>query len=192
MRPAWGLAVCLVVAPVSVIVGGGALMKACTGYAEVERQLAKSGKKADAQGLYARFGGYSAGEVATHWGLLEDTGFAIERRFQQADLLYPLYYGGALATALLLGRRRAGLSLAPLGVVSPVLSAMLADWAENLVQLRQLDLFEHGGAVALEANWVAVASAATSLKWASLGACLVWLMWVAWRVSARGGNVMSD
>lgn len=194
MRPGLVLAVCLVLVPMSVIVGAGALMKARTGYVEVERQLALAGNCRDAQPLYARPGGYSVLEVATHWGLLHGTGIAAERRFLQADLLYPICHGGVLAAAILLGRRRAHQALSPLAAVAPVGSAMLADWTENLAQLRQLDLFEQGGAAALHASWIAVASAATSLKWASLVMCLVLLVWVAWRVGGgwRGREGMSD
>lgn len=188
------LAVCLVLVPVFVIVGAGVLMKALAGYAEVEKQLADATQKEQATALFARPGGYSAEEVAAHWGLLNESGLASERRFLRADLFYTLFYGGALATAILLGRRRAGLTTPPLAAVAPVVSAILADWTENLVQLGQLDLFKQDGAVALDASWVAVASAATSLKWASLGACLVLLVWVAWRVAGRERGVagMSD
>ncbi|HXO29397.1 MAG TPA: hypothetical protein VOA80_18755 [Thermoanaerobaculia bacterium] len=41
---------------------------------------------------------------------------------------------------------------------------VLADWTENLVQLAQLSRYSAGGAPALQAAWIRVASAATSLK----------------------------
>lgn len=195
-RPALVLALSLLLVPVCVITSSAALMKSCSDYAEVERQLAASGDSPHARALYARVGGYSTDEVAAHWGLLDRAGRAIERRFERADLVYPLCYGGMLAVAILAGWRRAGLTVTPLVAVAPVVTAVLADWTENLVQLRQLDVFEHAGAVALDPGWISLASAATSLKWVSLGMCLVLLVWVAWRVAGEGGDggekVMSD
>lgn len=183
MRPALVLAVSLLLVPVCVITSAAALMKSCSDYAEVQKQLAAASNGRDGQALYARVGGYAAADVAAHWGLLNHAGRVIERRFLRADMVYPLCYGGLLATAILVGRRRAGRPIASPAAGAPVVTAVLADWTENLVQLRQLDLFEHGGATALDPSWIAVASAATSLKWASLVTCAVLLVWLAWRIA---------
>jgi hypothetical protein len=74
-----------------------------------------------------------------------------------------------LAAGLLLGWAFLDLRFSPAWLLAPVVLGMIADWTENVVQLRQLARFTAQPRQPLEEAWIRVASTATSVKIALLG-----------------------
>lgn len=88
-----------------------------------------------------------------------------EKRFLYLDLLFPLFYGSALITSILLAWIQLNRPLSLIWFILPVVITMFADWLESLIQLQQIKRFpsleelEH-----LESEWIWVASTATRFK----------------------------
>jgi hypothetical protein len=147
--------------PVVVFLGGARLMLIVAGAARA-RAAARYGKP-----LNQRFG-YTRDAVVELWGRLSSDDLAVERRLLQVDLLFPFAYGGALAVSLLTLWATLGRRFNPAWILLPVVLGVVADWTENLVQLQQLQRFTRHGPASVEGSRVAVASAATMVKLASL------------------------
>ncbi len=143
--------------------------------------------------LNQRLGGYSKDRVEQYWGEARakqgERGLHREMRFLEVDLIFPFVYGAGLAASLLIGWVLIGRPFAPGWCLLPVGVVMLADWAENLIQIEQLKHFLEGRGL-IEAS-INVASAATRIKLAGLFVCMafvaVLLLWAAW-VQFRGGK----
>jgi hypothetical protein len=58
--------------------------------------------------LYGRSGGYNTDEVKIYWKALYPDTIEDEKRFLYLDLLFPLFYGSALITSILLAWIRLG------------------------------------------------------------------------------------
>ncbi len=115
--------------------------------------------------LYARFGGYSTDEVKLYWQALYPDAIKEEKRFLYLDLLFPLFYGSTLLTSILLAWIRLGKPLSLIWFILPVVITMLSDWAENLIQLQQINRFPSLQELEnLETEWIRVASTATRFK----------------------------
>ncbi|MFN7928180.1 MAG: hypothetical protein U0Y68_09565 [Blastocatellia bacterium] len=114
--------------------------------------------------LYQRLGGYSLQEVKQCWEAFSPEALLAEERFLQLDLVFPFVYGGALTISLLLAWALLGRPFRPVWLLTPVVITMLADWTENLTQLGQLRLFTMKRGGALQANWIWLASLATTVK----------------------------
>jgi hypothetical protein len=121
--------------------------------------------------------GYSASDVGSYWGKFPS--LAGEQRFLEADLVFPFVYGGALVAGMLLLWGALGRPFSPALLLGVVGVTLLADWTENLVQLRQLSRFMEHGCAELQANWIHVASAATMVKLAGSVASVVVLLGLA-------------
>lgn len=173
-------ALLIVGVPVAVSLGVGKAMQVYSG----RERLSASGA---AKPLYQRWG-YTPAEVVAYWKEVSrqasGRGLAVERRFQELDLLYPFVYGGLLAAALLLAWVRLGRGFSPAWVLLPVALLMLCDWTENVVQLAQLTRYEHGKPLA--SHWIQVASIATMLKLALLGLVGMELIGLAGAIVVRG------
>jgi hypothetical protein len=78
---------------------------------------------------------YDAKDVDRFWSALQATGRTAERKFLQEDLIFPVFYGGALALSLLWLLPRTRLPWNPRLVILPVVAGVLGDWTENLTQL---------------------------------------------------------
>lgn len=168
-------AIFMVALPAAVFSGGVLIMKKVSGYQEVEDQASSIPNPCDRKPLDQRFG-YDAGAVDRYWGALNKDARAAEQHFLEVDLVFPFLYGGALAASLLLAWSMLGRPFSPAWIMVPVALTMLADWTENLVQLAQLRRYSTGGAQALQAGWIRVASAATSLKLTFFGASSLLLL----------------
>jgi len=160
-------AIFMIALPAAVLVGGVAIMTKVTHHQEVEERASSAPHPCDRKPLDQRFG-YDAGAVDRYWGAVGGA-LPAEQRFLEVDLAFPFLYGGALAASLLLAWSSLGRPFSPAWIMAPVAITVVADWTENLVQLAQLRRYSAGGAHALQASWIRVASAATSLKLLFLG-----------------------
>jgi hypothetical protein len=156
-------AVLILVLPLAVVAAGGLLMNLISG-----RELPDG-----LQPLNSRLG-YTADDV--HFYLLNlpvKDGLERERLFVQIDLLFPVFYGAAFVVSLLSGLRAIGRRAWLKWMLLPVIIGVLADWLENLMMLRLLDLaidnIGLGGIVEMPATTVAIASAATLVKLVAIG-----------------------
>jgi hypothetical protein len=167
-------AILMLALPAAVFFGGVAIMKKVTDYQQVKNRASSAPNPCDRKPLDQRLG-YDAGAVDRYWGALDGARTA-EQHFLEVDLLFPFLYGGALAASLLLAWSMLGRPFSPAWIMAPVAITMLADWTENLVQLAQLRRYSTGGAHALQAGWIRVASAATSLKLTFFSASSLFLL----------------
>ena len=119
----------------------------------------------DLKPLYSRFGGYDKDEVKLYWKALYPDAIKDEKRFLYLDLLFPLFYGSALITSILLAWIRLNRPLSLIWFILPVIITMLSDWNENLIQLQQIKRFHSLEELEnLESEWISVASTATRFK----------------------------
>jgi hypothetical protein len=159
----------VVLLPAVVFVAGARLMTVWTGREQVTARLERHAAVDERKPLNQRLG-YDVAAVARHWGALDAESLERERRFLSLDLFFPLFYGAALAVSLLLGARLAFPAMNPAWLLAPVTIVVVSDWIENLVQLGQLRRFVEGGAAALQASSIAIASMATIVKLTSFTA----------------------
>jgi hypothetical protein len=152
--------------PWAVLTGGGLLMNAVSNRAHVTRVLEQAAEE-DRQPLNLRWRGYSVADADRHWREIKSDADATqaEKRFLELDLVYPFFYGAALATGLLVVWTLLGRPVSAVWVIGPVAGGMMADWIENLIHLRQLERYVPGDAGSLHQTAIAVASIATSAKW---------------------------
>lgn len=132
--------------------------------------------------------GYTADDVASYWRGFRDAGIDAERRFLEADLVFPLIYGAALLASMLWLRAALGSSFSPALCVMLVGVTVLADWAENLVHLREIAPFLTDPEYTPDAGWIAFSSAATMAKLASVGASLLLVSALALASIVRGAR----
>jgi hypothetical protein len=161
----------MLVIPAAVSIGGAALLTRLSGRALVTAQLATLPEE-HRKPLNSRWR-YDRSAVEQHWCALDAKALAAETRFLEMDLVYPFAYGGAFLTALLLGWAMLGRPFNPAWLIVPVAVTVVADWAENLTILPQIRAYTLGGADALDAGRIAMASAATAVKLAGIVALVV-------------------
>lgn len=171
MTPTVAWIALMLVVPAAVSIGGAALLSRLSGRAIVTAQLATLPEE-HRKPLNSRWH-YDRPAVEQHWRALDEKALAAETRFLEMDLVYPFAYGGAFLAALLLGWAMLGRPFSPAWLVVPVAVAVVADWAENLTILPQLRAYTAGGAAALDAGRVAMASVATAVKLAGIVALVV-------------------
>lgn len=163
----------------AVVFGFGALiMNLLSKHSQVTKQLRVRADPEDRKPLYMRFRGYDAAEVDRHWRALDHAALKSEQRFLQLDLAFPLFYGAALAVALLRTRAVPGQSLSPLLLLGPVVATMIADWVENAIQLTQLQHYVESGEAGLHSGHIQLASMATIVKLYSFCASCLLLIWM--------------
>lgn len=155
-----GRALLAVALPIAAFLGGVGIMSQMSGREQALQRL-RATPAGDEKPLNQRLR-YNAGAVCHHWGLFDDAGLASEQHFLELDLVFPFLYGGALAASLLLVWSTLGRPFSPAWIMVPVAVTVVADWTENLIQLAQLRRFV--GHAALQGGWIAVASAATLVK----------------------------
>ncbi len=142
----------MIALPVGVFRAGVAIMSRLSGH------VAPAGQTP----INQRFG-YDANALSKYWGALQEIRkLDAERSFLKMDLIFPIFYGAALAASLLWGWAALDPPFGRPLILAPVFLQAVSDWTENLTQLRQLRLYLAGKA--LETGWVRVASAATTLK----------------------------
>lgn len=176
----FGPAVLAFLFSLAVLVTGGQLMTRASGHGIVAAAL----KKADLTALNLRLVPYGAHEAAEVWTVISDTqgGLASERAFLRLDLLFPLLYGGALALSIMAVLYALG---APsIWWLTPVVVAAIADWTENTIHLRQLNVFD-GSASSLDAGLMTIAGYATPLKLICVALSLMLIPLLPWILRAR-------
>jgi hypothetical protein len=182
MGQPYARAIFLVVIPLALIVGAGYLLNRLAG-----RDTATVSTP-DGRPLYQRIQGYTTSSVARHWGLFDRAALKAERKFLELDLIYPFFYGGVLATALLIAWWSLGRPFSMAWPMAPIVVTACADWIENLTQLRQIERFASGGADALEGWCVSIGSYATMTKLVFLAVSVVMLGGLAIRTATSGGS----
>ena len=160
----WPALIGIFLLPYLVFRVGSWIMGYVTGRREVLNRLQEKLPKGERTPLNQRLRGYDVPAVKSFWGALDHSLLDREQTALRLDLFFPLLYGSALAISLLLAWRLREHSLAPGWLLLPLAICLLADWTENLVQLRQLRLYQQGGSDALESDWIQVASRATTIK----------------------------
>jgi hypothetical protein len=108
--------------------------------------------------------GYDTKAVERYWGALDPPARRAEQRFLELDLVFPVFYGTALAVSLLTASAMLGGRVHATWLIAPVGVTVVADWAENLVQLDQLRNYIEAGEKGLAPGWINVASTATAVK----------------------------
>jgi hypothetical protein len=172
-----GVALLALALPGAVLFGGGTLLVART-----------SGpfRPPGVTPLAQRWRGYTEQDAASYWrGFEPDGALEAEQRFLEADLVFPFFYGAALLASLLRLRAATGGPLSPVLFVGLVGATVLADWTENLVQLREIAPFLTSPSAEANAHWIAVSSAATRVK---LAGCAVSFFVVAGMAAAWAGR----
>lgn len=148
----------VIVMPIAVFALADVLMMRSTG-----RDQFPQSNVAESVPLNARLHGYTPTEATTYWQWLGTEGQLAERRFLKADMIFPLAYGGAMLVSILFAWAALGRRFNPTLIVAPPVIAVIADWIENLVHLRQLQNFMQSEPV--QSSWIQVSSIATSAKW---------------------------
>ncbi len=147
----------LALLPIAALWVGDNLMQRASGRHQVEASPVKP--------LGMRLSGYDAAEAADYWRALQARGgLTAERKYLSLDLAFPLFYGGALFALWIYGLAhcRCRMSIAiPLVLV---LMVVVADWAENFIQLQQSGQMLSYPSQALDGFLIALASRATQVK----------------------------
>ncbi len=148
--------------PTLVFVVGTWVMSQLSGRDRVPKSTATA-KPGDLKPLGLRLT-YDVGDVSRYWGAFDSNGLRAEKRFLQLDLAFSLFFGAALAFSLVLAWDLLGRPFNPVWLLLPVLLGVVADWAENLTQLNQIDAYLVSGARGLREGLIRIASTATALK----------------------------
>ena len=183
-------AIALLSLPLVVFVLGGELMLRLS---DPGRLRDKVQEEKDLKGLGLRLEGYKFEAIKNYWGALKAKPGALdaERRMLEIDLVFPFAYGAGFAVALLLAWAALGKTFHPVWILAPLFIEVVADWIENLIQLRQVRLFA-GKEGVLEPGWVQIASVATSVKvglfcvsYILVVGLVIWMVYKNWPRSAR-------
>ena len=177
--------------PVVVLFGGARIMTILSGHNYVTKQWREEAAPKDRNGLNMRVLGYDIDAVARHWGVLDERALHSERRFLQVDLVFPLFYGTALALALWRAWTAVGKTFSPVWLIVLVAVTVIADWTENLIQLSQLRLYMENGKDGLQLGWIQIASAATTVKLLFFIGALVLILILALCKVVQKNNVNS-
>jgi hypothetical protein len=121
--------------------------------------------------LNQRLYGYRVKDVREYWGSLNPQQLGDEEKALQKDLFFPVAYAGALAVSSFLADRYCSSADPGWRVFLFPVTALVSDWAENLIQLRELARFRAGDS--LESGPIHVASVATTLKLLSILGAIV-------------------
>lgn len=148
----------VIVMPIVVFAFADVLMMRATG-----RDQFPQSNATESAPLNVRLYGYNSAAASAYWQWLGTDGRLAEQRFLKADMIFPLVYGGALAISLLMAWTTLGRRLNQMLIIAPAVLAVIADWIENLVHMRQLRKFMQSEPV--QANWIQLSSVATSTKW---------------------------
>ena len=144
----------LIALPIAVVLGGGQLMNKISGRFKVACQTP----------LFLRWK-YKESDVKDYWGALKKintNALENEKRFLKLDLFFPFFYGGAFVISLTALWLMLDKPIALIWLITPAVVAMVADWTENLIQLRQIQLFIDGAS--LQADRIQISSIATAFK----------------------------
>jgi len=128
---------------------------------------------------------YDTADVDRFWGRLGSSGRVAEQRFLEEDLIFPTFYGGALALSLYWMLSMARLSWKRWLVLLPVVIGVVGDWTENLTQLDQLRNYIANGINGLDADAIFRSSLATDAKLSGVIVADILLLVLAWMAITR-------
>ena len=128
---------------------------------------------------------YDANDVDRFWNALQESGRAAERKFLLEDLMFPVFYGGALTLSLLWLLPRTRLSWTPWLVVLPVLAGVAGDWTENLTQLALLRRYVPQHLDSLSLSAVNLSTFATDVKLGGITIATVLLLVLTFAAIAK-------
>lgn len=149
--------------PMAVLLCGDILLPGASGRAAAISQL--TGGKADGlKPLNQRWFGYGTDAVKAYWHWLKPAGREAEKTFLALDLLFPFFYGGALAASLGWVWMALERPFHPIWIIAPLVIIMLADWLENLIQLAQLRHYVSSNEQYVQGLWIQLSSYATLIK----------------------------
>ena len=163
--------------PIVVLLSGAMVMSILSGHGYVMEQLRENADSKDRKPLNMRILGYDTDAVARHWAALDESALRSERRFLELDLIFPTFYGAALAFALWQAWRVTGFVFSPAWVIVPVAITIIADWTENLIHLSQLHRYLESGEAGLQPESIQIASGATIVKLAFFVGILLFSAW---------------
>lgn len=149
--------------PMAVLLCGDILLSAASGRATALSHIAL-GKGGELKPLNQRWFGYGTDAVKAYWHWLKPAGREAERKFLTLDLLFPFFYGGALAASLSWVWMALEQPFHPAWIVAPLVMIMLADWLENLIQLAQLRHYVSSDEQYVQGVWIQLSSCATLIK----------------------------
>jgi hypothetical protein len=172
--------------PFAVLIVGGLAMGLLADPDDIlQRRQGFVSRASETKPLNMRWG-YDVDAVRKVWG---DPGnkpaLDVQRRLLEFDLFFPFVYGFALALGLWIAWPMLGRPFWPGWLVVPVAMAMLADWTENLVQLRQLARYSGVPARALQDGWIQAASIATITKLTFFSGSWVFLLALVLTIGCR-------
>ena len=121
-------------------------------------------------------GGIYTTRIQQYWKGITKKGRIAEEKFLKYDLVFPLIYGGAVATSLLWARAKVGWPTHLAWIIIPLAIVFIADWTENLIQLEQLKKFRNTGPNNISPSWIRVASFFTVIKLGLVAALLLSLI----------------
>ncbi len=120
--------------------------------------------------LHARWLGSGLDAAKRSWSWLTGAAQQAGKTLPTVDLLFPFVYGGALAVNLWWVWETLGHPFHPAWIVAPLAIIVMADWAENLLQLAQR---RHSGSShedRIQNLWLEISACATIIKlWLALG-----------------------
>lgn len=151
-------ALLLVVLPALLFIGGAVFMMRATGRARFRQR--RNQPASEPPNL--RFRGYDAADTMEYWEWLGPEGSRAELRFLRADMVFPFWYAGCLLASMYFALVALEHPLSSAVAVAPVAVAVVADWVENLIHIRQLRRFMGGQPV--QVGEIQLASLATSTK----------------------------
>lgn len=173
--------------PVAVLLGGGWVLDRLSGRASVIKQLTSAGRTIP-QPLNMQWLGYGLESAWGYWFALQDEGRRAERKFLRLDLLFPFFYGGSLAASLWWVWLTLKKPFPLTWIVAPLAIALIADCAENLIQLNQLTRYRDvpRGNGNLQRPWIRAASCATVIKLWFMGGLYMGLGGLVWKILTEG------
>ncbi len=155
--------------PVVVLLGGDQVLSHASGRAAVGKQPFQT-EQGVPKPLNLRWFGYGTEAAMEFWAKLGEVGRQAEKRFLLLDLVFPLFYGGALAASLWWIWVTLGRPFHPAWIVAPLAMILTADWMENLIQLTQLRRYVSSNEGRIQDLWIQISSCATIIKlWLTSG-----------------------
>ena len=155
--------------PAAVLVGGRWVLSPASGRAAVGQQPGQM-EQGVPKPLNLRWFGYGTEAAMEFWTRLGEVGRQTETRFLLLNIVFPLFYGGALAASLWWVWMTLGRPFHPAWIAAPLAIILTADWTENLIQLAQLRHYVPSNEGRIQNLWIQVSSCATIIKlWLTSG-----------------------
>ncbi len=155
--------------PVAVLLGGSWMISQVSGRTAAMNRLTDE-KQDNPKPLNRRWFGYGTEAAKKCWSWLKPAGRQAEEKFLTLDMLFPLFYGGALAASLWWVWMALDRPFHPAWIIAPLAVIAMADWTENLIHLAQLRHYVSSNESPIQNLWIQLSSVATMIKlWLTSG-----------------------